>query len=64
MIVAFKGNDSGLILLEALEGERRSGEANGRARARVLTEGTACPGDRAEGLRKWFSALLALPRVL
>lgn len=56
MIVAFKGNYSGMILLEALEGERRSGEANERARARVLTEGMACPRDRAEDLRKRFSA--------
>lgn len=64
MIVAFKGNYSGIILLEALEGERQSGEANERVWARVLTEGMACPRDRAEGLRKWFLALLALPRVL
>lgn len=64
MFVAFKGNYSGMILLEALVGERRSGEANERARARVLTGGMACPRDRAEGLRKGFSPLLALPRVL
>lgn len=33
MIVAFKGNYSGMILLEELEGERRPWEANERARA-------------------------------
>lgn len=41
MIVAFKGNYSGMILLEALEGERPSGEAN---------EGVGQAADRGHGL--------------
>lgn len=64
MIVAFKGNYSGMILLEELEGGRWSWEANERARARVLTQGMACHRDRTEGPRKWFSAPLALLQVL
>lgn len=51
MTVAFKGNYSGIILLEALEGERPSGEAKGRAR---LVPGTE-PKARGNGF-----SLLAL----
>lgn len=60
MIVAFKGNHSGIILLEALEGERRSGEANGRA---WLVPGTE-PKARGNGFSLLDSPVATIPRVL
>lgn len=47
MTVVFKGNYSGMILLEELEGERGAWKAN-ECLARVLTEGMARHRGRAQ----------------